>query len=419
MRLLSFAASLNRWLSGSTVLPSVQRLAILYGLLFLATNFALSWLTPGLAYGARGVIGADFLAFYTAGDLTLQGRALEAYNLETFDAALQTRIANENLGLMWQYPPLMFFVAAALALVPYKLSLWLWLTATGAAFAWAVNRILKFVAPDLKDRRLALLLVLASPICMAVVTSGQISLLTAALLMTAAFRPRTHWLLAGLAAGLLTIKPQLGVLLPFAFLVAGAWRAFGVAALSSVVLHAMSLIVFGPDSAQAFIDAVIRLQSDVAGSGINTPPVNMTTLFAQLRDWNVSSSIAMPLHITLAALVFGGTLFLWRRHAGQDERGLFLAALIGAGAILVTPYAYAYEMTALAPAALWLALRPERFGRIAIVVLAALWILLAIRRFVPLDDVIQVPFLVSVIAFGLLASAGFGATKDRPIPADR
>ena len=384
----------------------LQRLAILYGVLFLATNFVLSWLAPGLAYGARGVIGADFLAFYTAGDMTLQGRALEAYNFEAFDAALRTRVETENLGLMWQYPPLMFFVAGALALLPYKLSLWLWLTATGAAFAWALSRILSAVVPDAGTQRMALLLILTSPVCMMVVTSGQISLFTAAFLMTAAFRPRAQWLLAGIAAGVLTLKPQLGVLIPLAFLAAGAWRAFGVAAVTAIVLHGLSILVFGPESVTAFVDAVVRLQSDVAGSGVNTPPDNMTTLFGQLRVWDVPSSIAMPAHLALASLVLGCTAYLWHRHSSDDDRGLYLAALLGAGAILVTPYAYAYEMTALAPAALWFAFRPDRYRSVAVILLAGAWLLLALRRFLALDGLIQMPFLISLSAFALIALAG-------------
>lgn len=406
---MTWINAFSTWLSAPAVLPRLQRLAIIYGALFFMMTLVLTWFVPGLGYGAKGVVGGDFLAFYTAGEMTLEGRALEAYDFEAFDAALQTRVANEHLGMMWQYPPVMFFLVGLLALMPYKLSLWIWIISTAAIFVWALRQLLESAAPELKNQRLATLLILTSPLCLMVVTSGQVSLLTAALLMTAAFRPNTHWLWAGLAAGLLTVKPQLGVLIPLAYIMAGAWRAFGVAAVTVVVLHAVSVFVFGPETVSAFFNAVVRLQSDVAGSGTHTPPVNMTTLFGQLRYWQVPSSIAMPMHLLLAALVFVSVTVLWRRHARRDGAALYLAALTGAGAILVTPYAYAYEMAALTPAAIWLVFRSRMDRGGAIALLTAAWGLLTLRQFVPIDSLVQMPFLVSVSAFAILASHGFRA----------
>lgn len=409
--MIKTATDLNRWLSGPAVLPRLQRLAILYGLLFLATTIIVSIITPGLVYGSGGVIGADFLAFYTAGDMTLQGRAVDAYDFAAFDAALQSRVENDHLGMMWQYPPLMFFVAGLLALMPYKISFWVWMTATSAAFAWALNRIVRTVQPDWADRRVTLLLILASPISVSIMTNGQISLLTAALLMLAVFRPRRDWWVAGLAAGLLTVKPQLGLLIPLAYLVAGAWRAFAVAAVTGLALHLLSVLVFGPESLSAFLAAVARLQADVAGSGVHTPPVSMTTVFGQLRLWDIPAGVALPVHYVAAVLVIAVVVSLWwRRHAEADQ-AVYLAALLSSGAILVTPYAYAYEMTALAIAAIWMAFQPGRYRQLSTVILAGFWLALALRRFLPPDFVIQIPFLTAISVFLLLAHAGFSSSK--------
>lgn len=411
MGLWTQADALNRWLSGPAVLPRLQRLAILYGLLFLATTVAVSIVTPGLVYGSGGVIGADFLAFYTAGDMTLQGRAIEAYDFAAFDAALQSRVENDHLGMMWQYPPLMFVIAGLLALMPYKISFWVWMTATCAAFAWALNRIVQTVQPDWAGRRVTLLLILASPISVSIITNGQISLLTAALLMLAAFRPRRDWLVAGLAAGLLTMKPQLGILIPLAYLVAGAWRAFAVAAMTGAALHLLSILVFGPESLAAFFAAVARLQADVAGGGVHTPPVSMTTVFGQLRLWDVPSGVALPVQYVMAVLVIAIVVYLWWQRRDDDKQGLYLASLLSSGAILVTPYAYAYEMTALAIAAVWMAFQSGPYRRFSILILSGFWLALALRRFVPPDFVLQIPFLTAISVFVLLACAGFHRPK--------
>ena len=383
----------------------MSRLAILYGLLFLITAFLITWSTPGLLNGARGVIGGDFLAFYTAADMTLQGRALEAYDFAAFDAALQTLAPSDQLGMMWQYPPIMFLLAAPLALLPYKASYWIWMMATAGVYAMAVHRLTRNTEADQVIRLRALALILAAPFCVGVFANGQISLLTAALLMSAAYRPRTDWLVAGLAAGLLTIKPQLGLLLPIAYIAVGAWRAFFVAAIFAALMHGVSIALYGPQSLFSFYEAVTRLQADITGSGLLTPPVNMTTLFGQLKHWGLTGELALMAQYGFAALVFFGVTFAWARQGNRSDRDLYLVALISVGAILVTPYAYAYEMAALAPAALWIAFERNRFQQFAPLILVSFWSLMALHRFLPIDFVLQLPFWVTIGALGLLVSS--------------
>lgn len=383
----------------------MTRLAVLYALLFLATTVLVTFLTPGLLNGARGVIGADFLAFYTAADMTLEGRALAAYDYEAFDAALQTRAPSEALGMMWQYPPVMFLIIAPLALLPYKVSYIVWMALTALVYAFAVKRLTADVAPDRAAAMRALALILAAPFCVGVIINGQISLLTAALLMLAAYKPKTEWWVAGLAAGLLTVKPQLGLLLPVAFVLAGAWRAFIVAAVIGIALHAVSILVYGPESLMSFMAAVTRLQADVVGSGLHTPPTNMTTVFGQVRHWGLPGDLALSLQYASAAAVLGLVAWAWWRHAADETQSLYLAALLCSGAILVTPYAYAYEMAALAPAALWLAFRDNRYQAFAPLIFTGFWLILALRRFLPTDFVLQMPFWVSIGVFALLIAA--------------
>ena len=405
MKTRSVLQSANAWLAAPERQQLTRRLVILYGVLFLAITVLISVLTPGLLYGERGVIGADFLAFYTAGDMTLQGRALDAYEFAAFDAALQSRAPSEHLGMMWQYPPVMFLLVAPLALLPYKLSYWFWMAVTAGAYAFAVQRLTRDLTPDRARRAQALVLILAAPFSIGVILHGQISLLTGALLILAAYRPRTDWWLAGLAAGLLTVKPQLGLLLPLAFIMAGAWRAFLVAAVTAIMLHGVSLLIFGPDSLMTFIAAVSRLQADVVGSGLHTPPMNMTTVFGQLRHWGLPGSVALSAQYATAGAVLVMVTWAWWRHARDDDHALYLAALLCSGAILVTPYAYAYELSALAPAALWLAFRTSRFQTFAPLLLATFWLVLVVHRILPSDFVLQMPFLVAVGTFGLLIAA--------------
>lgn len=401
--------SILHWPRDPSRVLMLQRMGILFGILFLATRLIASIVTQGLELAPGAIIGGDFLAFYSASDLVLQGRALDAYDQTAFEAALKTHLASENLGLLWQYPPILFLLIAPLALLPYKLSYWLWMAATAAILAFALRRLTRDVYSQSSGSSLTLWVLMASPIVVGVFVNGQISLLTTALLVTAAYRPKTHWWLAGLCAGLLTIKPQLGVILPFAYLAIGAWRTIGVAALVAIAIHGVSALVFGAESFTSFFSALDRIQTQVATGGADTPPYAMTTLFAQLRIWGVAGTPALWVHIGFAVKVISFVTWQWRTRSRQGDHALYLTALLCASAVLITPYAYAYELAALAPAALWIACASNRWKDTAAFILIVFWLTLTIRRVIPSDFILQLSFLVAIGAFLLMV---FGHRSD-------
>lgn len=402
--------SILHWPRDPSRVVMLQRMGILVGVLFLATRLIASIVTQGLELAPGAIIGGDFLAFYSASDLVLQGRALDAYDQTAFEAALKTHLASDNLGLLWQYPPILFLLIAPLSLLPYKLSYWLWMAATAAILAFALRRLTRDVNPQASGSGLTLWVLMASPIVVGVFVNGQISLLTTALLVTAAYRPKTHWWLAGLCAGLLTIKPQLGVILPFAYLAIGAWRTIGVAAFVAIAIHGVSALVFGAEGFTSFFSALDRIQTQVATGGADTPPYAMTTLFAQLRIWGVSGTPALWAHIGFAIMVISFVTWQWRTLSRQGDHALYLTALLCASAILITPYAYAYELAALAPAGLWIACAPNRWKDKAAFILIVFWLMLTIRRGMPPDFMLQLSFLVAIGAFLLMV---FGHRSDR------
>lgn len=397
-----YVHSVLHWPQNKSRLVMLQRMGILIGVLFLAPILVASIVTPGLEIVPGTIVGGDFLAFYSASDLVLQGRALDAYDKTAFETALKTHLARDNLGMLWQYPPVVFLLIAPIALLPYKVGYWLWMFATASILAIALRRLIRETRSESDGSNLTLWLLLASPICVGVFANGQISLLTTALLVTAAYRPKANWWLAGLCAGLLTIKPQLGVILPFAYLAIGAWRTIGVASLVALLIHGLSALVFGVESFGAFFNALERIQTQVAVGGADTPPYAMTTLFAQLRAWGISGTLASWVHAIFAVAVIATVTLQWRSQSKRDEQSLYLAALLCASAILITPYAYSYELAALAPAALWIGCNPNRWRDKVTFILIVFWLILTIRRVTPSDFILQLSFLVAIGAFALL-----------------
>lgn len=369
-------------------LRTAVRLTLIYAAAFCGAVLYVTATTQGLVISETGVVGGDFLAFYTAGDFARSGDALAAYNFETFDAKLKELAPLEQLGMMWQYPPTMFFMTAPFAYLPYKISYVLWCAGGWAALLLAL-RALDF-------RASAFWLLGFSVVCVNVVDNGQISMATAALLFLSVYDPKRRWLVAGIAAGLLTIKPQLGLLLPVAFAAAGAWRAIAAAALTALILHAPSLLIFGVDGWRDFFAAVARLNADVVGPGLHTPPTGMTTLFGQLRMWGAPSSLAVGAQYVLALAVMAVVAVVWRRPGDR----LGKAALVCSGAIIAAPYAYAYEMTALLLSGAYLARSATTLAspHMALVVAASLCLML--KPFAGGVFGLQWPFLISALAFG-------------------
>lgn len=392
-----------RRMTRDAFLRLADRLTVAYGAAFVCAALFVTLTTQGLVFGAKGVIGADFLAFYTAGEFAASGEALRAYDQAAFDAALKARAPLEHLGLMWQYPPTVFFLTAALTLLPFKASYLLWLAVGWTAQTLAIRH--------LGFRGRALRLLALSPLAVPVIVSGQISFLTGATLSLAAYEPKSRWLVAGIAAGFLTIKPQLGLLIPLAYLAFGAWRAILVAAATALVVHAPSFLVFGLDGWRDFFMAVARLNADVTGGAINTPPEGMATLFGQLRVLGVPSVIAVPLQYGFAACVAVCVFLVWRSRVDA----LAKAAALCAGAILASPYAYGYEMTALIlPAAFLSARAPGLLSRNALF-LAGAWSALILARVLPEDFPLQASFAITASAFALiLASLKNAPAHSRP-----
>jgi len=139
----------------------------------------------------------------------------------------------------------------------------------------------------------------------------------------------------------LTFKPQLGVLIPIAYLAGGHWKAIAYAAGTTILLVAASYFAFGGEAWQAFFDSLRSVSEGVQKS--EYPIHKMPTMFAACRLSGVpveSAMIAQYLAMGVAALVVAWSWY--------KSRSVELAAAVLCGAVfLCSPYAYYYDMTLL------------------------------------------------------------------------
>ena len=279
----------------------------------------------------NGVIfGGDFSVFWAAAQAFAQGDAALIYDSIVFDAKLQEHFPQENPYLLsWQYPPTMFLALAPLSALPYLPALFLW---------WAFSlAIFVYVLRTLWPRRSALIIALGSAAIVQGLITGQTGLFTASLLAIAAFFPARKPILAGVAAGILTIKPQFGILIPIAYLAAGCWRSFFTAGIVAISLAAVTTFIFDPSIWLAFRDAVTthggRLQSDLF------PFYKVISPYGGLVKLGLPTSVAIAAQLTITVIIAGAIATIWRRSQSDELRTI---ALCSAAAISV-PYAFYYE----------------------------------------------------------------------------
>jgi hypothetical protein len=310
-------------------------------------------------------LGSDFIAFWSASHLALSGQALSAYDPQQMLAAERGAVpwADFKAFLSWQYPPTFYLAVLPLALLPYFYSLLLFLGATLAAFLAAMRRVL--------PQPQAWLPLLAFPGVFINAGCGQNGFLTAALITAALSLLETRSAWAGLLIALLTIKPQLGLLLPLALLCGRQWRALGYATLGTILFGALSVQVLGVATLQQF-QARLPVVAQWLAEG-NLPLKKMPTFFAMARLFGAPLGLACAVHGAVALFAAGAVAWVWLRCADAALR----AAALVVGTLLVTPYLYDYDLVWLAPALGWFVTYALRTGwrPLEREVLVAAWLL--------------------------------------------
>jgi len=326
---------------------SVAKAFAILGGFFLVVAFGtyLYGLDTGTAFprdGSTLVVGRDFLNFWMYGRAAVLPDPGHWYDPVAYARALAAFVGPDYPGQNWSYPPTVMLLAAPFGQIGYLQALLIWTVLNLSVFlAVTMHRI--------ADRR-TLLALMVSPAAVFCLISGQSSFLTVSMLIGIfAFLDRRP-LLAGLLIGLLTIKPQLGVLIPVMLIASGRWRVFAAATVTTLALAAASVALFGSQAWIDFVTQGLPTQNLVLADpeGIATP--FYPTVFMNLRGIGFTYAAAMVVQacFAAAAIVAVAWAFRWRRDA--DPRLLF--ALFVSCSVAAVPYLLVYDTLALCFAAL-------------------------------------------------------------------
>lgn len=295
----------------------------------------------GWAQNFRASNYTDYVSFWAAGKLALQGNPVAAYDLD-LHRAIEMTVVDVRGVMPFPYPPTFLLIVTPFSTLPYVWAFAVWVIATVAFYGFATRR----VAPAPFN--------VAHPSVLMNGLIGQNAFLTTGIFTLGTSLLRTRPFAAGAILGLLVVKPQLALLLPVAVIAARAWRAVAGAMFSSLGMLLLALIAFGPSAYENFTQILPfyaeMMRQDKWSWG------QFISVFAFVRWFGIEQSHAMAVQIAFAAVAIGFTWIAWTRD--WEEKIPVLAA----ATLLPQPYLLTYDsMLLVIPIGYWLTQRQQPY----------------------------------------------------------
>lgn len=320
---------------------------------YLAT---VNWTTTFPRDSSTLIVGRDFLNIWMYGRAAHEPDPGRFYDIATYNHELAAVLGPGYPGQNWPNPPSFFLISLPFGALSFYVALLCWLALGTVLFVAAARR-------EVADWRV-LVPVVFSPAAMFCLISGQSSFLSgAALILIFSWLDRRP-VLAGVLIGLLTVKPQLGLLFPFMLVASGRWRAFGAAAVTALGLIGLTALLFGPEVWVDFVTKALPNQRAVLSDpNVVTAPFH-ATVFMNLRGLGASYDLGIAVQGVFALLAIGAVIWAFR-NARDDDDGRELRALFFACAACTSPYLGIYDLLPLtfAGVALLASGRVDQAGR--------------------------------------------------------
>jgi hypothetical protein len=280
----------------------------------------------------------DFNVFWDAGRLAWEGRPNASW----------------AEGILF-YPPPFLLTVQLFALLPLAAGLTAWVVVTLVCLIGA-SRGHSGVSPTA---------ILAFPPSAVNGMIGQTGFLIGALYLAAARLLTTRPFLSGVLLGAMVIKPQMGLLVPFALIAGREWRAFAGACGGLMLMCGLAALAFGAESFPIWLASLDGPKSVLMAGGSGWQ--KMASVFAALRTLGVAHNFAMATHIAVALLALVAVIRTWAFNRDSSAR----FAVLACATALASPYFYVYDLVFLILPVVWCYQKSAK-GWLVIVASAAL-----------------------------------------------
>ena len=300
--------------------------------------------------------GPDFLQFYTMGSLVRTGETAALYDFTAFHRA-QVAVVPESSPELYPpvYPPQAALLFAPFSSLSFRHAMMLWSLIAIALFAAIVRSARRPVAAHFPDAMFVFAAAAAFPPFWFALLYGQASILILLAFWAGwSALERRRPFLAGLAFGLLLVKPQFAIPLAIVALACREWTMVAGAAASIAAQVATVVGLLGwrvLEAYAAFVPDMLQ-HADL----LEPKPFQSHSLRALTRL--APAWIGLPLWIMLSAIVLMYTVSIWRSGAPLRVRlGMVIVA-----SVLVNPHLIVYDATVLALPLIWFGAYVEERG---------------------------------------------------------
>lgn len=297
----------------------------------------------------------DFANYWIAARLILDGQVTDVFGPHAaYFSHMQAAFGEDYPWHVWSYPPHYLLLIWPVGLLSYPAAMAAFLSLTAGLYLLAVKAF--------SGRLDAWLLALLLPFAAVNVLAAQNGFLTGSLMLAGLAWRQERPVLSGVAFGLLTVKPQLGLLLPLLLIAERRWSVIGSALATSAAVLVLSLAVFGVDSWLGFVEHTVPYQRLVMDQGTGIMTAMMLPPFGSLRVLGLDGQAALPYHVASALPALGLALLVFFR----SEDRLVREAVLLTATFLVTPFALVYDMGAFVAAIAAVVARTAGAGRFRI-----------------------------------------------------
>lgn len=288
----------------------------------------------GSSFATQKLPVFDFMNLWAGGRLASEGMIETLFHRDAYNDWLHATFGPNIGGAEWSYPPTMLLLGAPLSYLPINVAYVVWTLGTLAG--------LYFACRALGASRLAALAASITPAAFVSIWFGQNGALTGSLLIGGlALVERRPWL-AGVLLGLLALKPQTALLVPFAVVAAGAWRVVAAGSLTAIATAALATLAFSPDAWRLFFTETQPMMRAILEAPWPKPyQVNCATIFMLMRLLGADLTTSYAIQGVAALCCAGTCVYVWRRLDLDLASKVMITVSL---APLVSPYGYVYDL---------------------------------------------------------------------------
>lgn len=277
----------------------------------------------------------DFSWMWVSGKFAASSAPVDAYDYGIFSALRVALVGPANCILdHFDYPPTLMFFTYPLSLIPYLVAFPVWVATTFFLYALSIYAIIPHPAA----------VIAAATPCVVLVNIqyGHNGFLTAALLGLSLTLMERRSGISGTVLGLLTYKPQFGLLLPAALLASRNWRVFCCTTTAVAALGLASAALFGYETWPSFFRTLLHRDSNLMLD--DRLVMTFQSPFGLLRWAGATASVAWVGHLAAALGVFLSVCAIWTKPIPHAVK----AAALCIGSVMATPYVLPWDLCILA-----------------------------------------------------------------------